>query len=114
MAKVTRVELIDDLDGTSLEDKNAETVEFSIDGQSYVIDLSKTNAKMLREDFYKYTQKATKQTTRASSERKPSGSGRSAEELAHVRTWAKENGHEVNERGRIKKDILDAFDKASS
>lgn len=39
-----------------------------------------------------------------------SASGRSPEEMAKIREWANANGHEVAERGRIKKEILDAYD----
>ena len=38
-------------------------------------------------------------------------SGKSPEELAAVRTWARENGHEVSDKGRVPKEILEAWDK---
>jgi 23S rRNA maturation mini-RNase III len=41
-----------------------------------------------------------------------SGSGKSPEELAAVRKWARENGHEVAEQGRIAKAIQDEYDEA--
>jgi hypothetical protein len=37
---------------------------------------------------------------------------RGKDELAEIRAWAKKNGHEVSERGRIKQDVLDAYDAA--
>jgi hypothetical protein len=46
MAKKVTVTLVDDFDGEGAAD---ETVEFSIDGVSYEIDLSAKNAKKLRE-----------------------------------------------------------------
>ena len=48
MAKKVTVTLVDDFDGEGPAD---ETVEFSIDGVSYEIDLSAGNAKKIREDF---------------------------------------------------------------
>lgn len=40
-----------------------------------------------------------------------SASGKSPAELAAIRSWANENGYEVAERGRIKADIVAAYDK---
>ncbi|WP_435532629.1 Lsr2 family DNA-binding protein [Streptomyces violaceusniger] len=39
--------------------------------------------------------------------RRGAADGPSAEE---VRAWARENGHEVNDRGRVPKEIRDALD----
>lgn len=41
-----------------------------------------------------------------------SGSGKSPEELAKVREWARANGHEVADQGRIAKSIQEAYDEA--
>nr|BAK19854.1 hypothetical protein [Streptomyces rochei] len=40
------------------------------------------------------------------------GSGRTREELADVRTWARENGHQVADAGMVPKRILEAYDAA--
>ena len=40
-----------------------------------------------------------------------SASGKSPAELAAIREWANANGYEVAERGRIKADIVAAYDK---
>lgn len=48
MAKKVTVTLVDDFDGAGPAD---ETVEFSIDGVSYEIDLSAQNAQKLRDLF---------------------------------------------------------------
>lgn len=115
MAKktITTVETIDDLDGTPLDEMDVESIDFSLDGANYTIDLSKANAQAFRDDFEKYVKVASRKAGRSTSTRKPSGSGRSPEELAHVRKWAADNGYSVSERGRIKAEILDAFDKAN-
>ncbi|WP_455710519.1 Lsr2 family DNA-binding protein [Rhodococcus globerulus] len=41
-----------------------------------------------------------------------SGSGRSAEQLRAIRDWAGKNGFDVSARGRIKADVVEAFDAA--
>ncbi|WNI27333.1 histone-like nucleoid-structuring protein Lsr2 [Streptomyces sp. ITFR-16] len=40
------------------------------------------------------------------------GSGRSKDELAEIRAWARKNGHTVANAGIVRKEILDAFDAA--
>jgi hypothetical protein len=40
------------------------------------------------------------------------GSGRTPEQLAAVRAWARANGHKVADKGMVAKKILDAYDAA--
>ncbi|MCX5589585.1 Lsr2 family DNA-binding protein [Streptomyces erythrochromogenes] len=40
------------------------------------------------------------------------GSGRSREELADIRTWAREHGHTVADQGMVPKRVLEAYDAA--
>ncbi|MFE4874764.1 histone-like nucleoid-structuring protein Lsr2 [Streptomyces sp. NPDC056682] len=40
------------------------------------------------------------------------GSGRSREELAAIRTWARANGHQVADAGMVRKAVLKAYDAA--
>ncbi|MFD5412474.1 Lsr2 family DNA-binding protein [Streptomyces nojiriensis] len=40
------------------------------------------------------------------------GSGRSREELAAVRAWAREHGHQVADQGMVPKRVLEAYDAA--
>lgn len=48
--EIVTVELIDDLDGSAA----IETIDFSIDGRSYEIDLNKRNATSMRRAFKRY------------------------------------------------------------
>lgn len=41
-----------------------------------------------------------------------SASGKSPEEMEKIRAWARDNGFEVKDRGRIAKEILDAYEAA--
>ncbi|MEA9986266.1 Lsr2 family protein [Subtercola sp. RTI3] len=105
MAKkvVTTTTLEDDLDGGTAD----ETVVFAIDGTEYEIDLSKANAKELRDSILKFSNKARpiKRGRRTST----ATVRNSAEDLAAIRTWARANGHEVSDRGRIAQPIQDAY-----
>jgi hypothetical protein len=118
--KITRTEVYDDLDGKIIDDGMAQKFEYSWEGKDYVLDLRPTNAEKLDKLMKPYLEastevgKAAKRTrsTSTASGRAPSGSGRSKEELQAVRDWAAKNGHEVSPRGRIKAEILEAFDAA--
>ncbi|MGW6744834.1 Lsr2 family DNA-binding protein [Streptomyces sp. NPDC055025] len=58
------------------------------------------------------TVKAGTRTTTAASSAAPNrtgGRGRTREELAAIRTWARKNGHQVSDRGTPARDVLDAY-----
>jgi len=105
MARKTFVELIDDIDGSKAE----QTVTFSLDGVSYEIDLSEDNAARLREELGTWVAKS-----RRVSGRRTRGTGASApaKDSAKVREWARENGYEVSDRGRISAEIRTAYENA--
>jgi hypothetical protein len=109
MARRMQVLFVDDLDGNELPDGQGQTVTFSLDGVSYEIDLSKDNADQLREDFKRYTQ-AGRRLGRQSADRRPAAR---RQDNAAVRAWAKDNGHEVSERGRIPAAVIAAYTAAN-
>jgi len=107
MAKEVITRLIDDLDGSEA----AETVEFGLDGKGYTVDLSKKNAAALRKALKPYVEAGS--PLRA--QRRASGRAaarHSPDRLASIREWARKNGYDVADRGRIARDIQDAFDAA--
>ena len=111
MAQRVEVVLIDDIDGGKAE----ETVTFALDGVSYEIDLSDENARKLREDLATWTGHARRAgTAKGSARRRSSGSAGSAKrsDLGAVREWARANGHNVSDRGRISAEIQSAYDQA--
>jgi len=113
MAQKVQVVLSDDLDGGAAD----ETVSFGLDGTSYEIDLSEKNAEALRSAFAEYVGHARRAGRGGgqSARRRPSATPAarsSSTDNAAVRSWAKENGHEVSERGRISAAIRDAYDQA--
>ncbi len=110
MARETTVRLVDDLDGGPADD----TVTFGLDGASYEIDLSTKNADALRDALAPYTSTARKSGggggSRGRRAAAPSAPRRAAgNESAEIRSWARANGHQVNERGRIPAAVVDAY-----
>lgn len=108
MAKQTTVTLTDDIDGSEA----AETVPFALDGKFYEIDLSAENADELRDALAGYVESARKvAASGGSAPRRASSPGSSTdrEQNQKVRTWARDNGIQVAERGRIKAEVVAAY-----
>lgn len=107
MARKTVVTHIDDLDGTAAN----ETVSFTLDQVDYEIDLSSTNAAALREALSIYISAGR----RVGGERRPRSGGSARtdkEQLDAIRRWARSNGFEVSDRGRISKAVQEAYNAA--
>ncbi|PRZ11725.1 histone-like nucleoid-structuring protein Lsr2 [Nesterenkonia sandarakina] len=97
MAQKVEVVLVDDLDGSEAK----ETVTFGLDARFYEVDLSDDNAKELRETLKKYIRKG-----RAIAPPSPQNEAR------QIRDWAVKNGHQVSSRGRLHRDIVEAYRNA--
>ena len=120
MARQTIELLIDDLDGSRLGEGEGGTVTFALQGSEYSIDLSSQHIDELNEALAKYVAAAQKISGRRTSastaaSRSNNGSAKSDSansekvDLAAVRAWARENGHEVSDRGRVSQKVLDAY-----
>jgi len=107
MAQKVQVILVDDLDGGDA----AETVTFGLDGVSYEIDLSKANAARLRESLAAWVGHARRVGGRASRGRRV-GATRGGSSSSAIRDWARAQGQQVSERGRISARIKAAYDAA--
>ncbi|WP_040836092.1 histone-like nucleoid-structuring protein Lsr2 [Nocardia brevicatena] len=106
MARKVVVTVVDDLDAESVA---AETVSFGIDGVVLEIDLSEANAAELRAAFGKWTPFARKVGgTRRVRREKPAR----AVSAKAIREWARRNGHEVPQRGRIPARVVNAYQRA--
>ena len=117
MAQKTIVTLIDDLTGEEAEDIS--TVEFALEGITYEIDLANDNAAKLRDNLARYVAAARKTSARRSGARgadRAAGnagvprSGYNRDTLRSIREWAKQNGHNVSDRGRLPLTVLHAWE----
>lgn len=106
MAQKVQVVLVDDLDGGPGD----QTVTFSYQGVAYEIDLSDANAAKLADVLAPYIGHGRKVggTARRGSARRSGGAGNSGK----IREWAKAQGLEVNERGRISAELRAKYDAA--
>jgi Lsr2 len=111
-----RVVLTDDLDGSEA----TQTISYTIDGQEYEIDLSDENAQRFHQALEPYVsnsrqvqrQNLASGRGRGNGRRRSGASGRS--DIAQIREWAMGRNMDVSRRGRIKKEIIDAYDEAHS
>jgi hypothetical protein len=102
----------DDLDGTEA----VGSVRFGLDGVDYEIDLSSAHVEELRQILAPYIAAGRKAGGAGSrpgrrSGRRGRGSGPSTSE---VREWAKAQGIEVKDRGRVPADLVVKFQAATS
>ncbi|UZN04025.1 histone-like nucleoid-structuring protein Lsr2 [Cellulomonas sp. S1-8] len=114
MAQKVQVLLVDDVDGGTAD----ETVTFGLDGVTYEIDLTSDNAAKLRDAFAQWVGSARKVSGRSSGRSAGRSSSTSSSRTARsneaqeVREWAKTNGYQVSERGRISAEVKKAYDDA--
>ena len=110
MAQKIQTLFIDDLDGSEAEG----TVRFGLDGTEYEIDLNAEHAQALRDALARYVQAARRA---GGGTRRPARSGRkgsaSGVDSTEVREWAKAQGIEVKDRGRVPAELVVRFKAAT-
>ena len=122
MAQKTVVTLVDDLSGEEAEDIS--TVEFALDGVTYEIDLDEDNSAALRDALANYVAAARRTGGRraaAAGRRRSGGAGTGTpratspggydrETSKQIREWAKGEGFEVSDRGRVPNNVVEAWE----
>lgn len=106
MAQRTEIQLIDDLDGSPADT----TVRFGVDGTAYEIDLSDAHAQELREAFQPYVDVARR--TSGAGRRPARTRGGDQPSPSTVRAWARSEGIEVSDRGRVPAELIVRFKSA--
>lgn len=113
MVQKVETRLVDDLDGSEA----VETVSFAFEGRQYEIDLNAENAARLRDglaEFVGAARRAGTAAARRGAQPAPTPTRRGAADREHsvaVREWAKANGFEVSDRGRIPGAVLTAYEQ---
>ena len=109
MAQKIQTLFIDDIDGGTAEG----TVRFGLDGTEYEIRLNARHTEELHKVLANYVAHGRKirGTTRRVSRGRNSGAG--AVDTAKVREWAKEQGIEVKDRGRVPANVVEQYQTAA-
>ena len=102
MAQKVHIVLIDDIDQSDAE----ETVTFGLDGKEFAIDLNKKNARSLRDALAPYVAHARPVSGRSL---RSAGKAASGAAPSEIRAWARENGFDVPERGRVAAEVREAY-----
>lgn len=95
----------DDIDGS----KDAETITFGLDGTTYEIDLSATNRARLADAYAPFIASARRESSSPAAHAATRTAGMRAERAA-VRAWAKEEGLDVSDRGRLSASIIRQYE----
>jgi len=103
MAQKVHIVLVDDLDQSDA----VETVSFGLDGKEYAIDLNKKNARSLRDALAPFVAHARPVSSR--SRRSASKTAASGAAPSEIRAWARNNGFDVPERGRVAAEVREAY-----
>lgn len=107
MAKKVDTYVVDDFDGS----KPAQTVRFGLHGTEYEIDLSEPHTKQLEADLERYIEAGRRVGRTGRTGR------RSEQRYAHLqaaRTWLRENGHDIGDRGRVPTELMTMFEQAQT
>lgn len=110
MARKQVVQFIDDLDGKVLEE--FVTVRWSLGDKQYEFDTSPVHADQFYQSLEKYVA-ASRRASSARQSRNGTGKVKPAEQIAVIREWARNNGYDINNRGRIPAPIIEAFETAN-
>jgi hypothetical protein len=109
MAQQIQTLFIDDIDGGAADG----TVRFGLDGTNYEIDLSDEHTDELRKALGKYIEHSRKVAGTARRSARGLRSGAPAIDTAKVREWAKGNGYDIKDRGRVPADLVAKYQEAS-
>jgi hypothetical protein len=110
MAQKIQTLFIDDIDGGEAQG----TVRFAIDGSEYEIDLSTKHDEELRAALGKYVTHARKVGGAARRPGARSTRKTSSIDTVAARAWARENGFDIKDRGRVPADVLTKYQAATS
>ena len=113
MAQKITTLFIDDIDGGAAEG----TVRFALDGTEYEIDLNAKHSEELRSALGRYVTHARK--VGGSARRAGRTAGRASRgagsvlNTTEIRNWARENGYDIKDRGRVPADLVAKYQAAT-
>jgi hypothetical protein len=97
-----------DYDSKEIPDGEQLTRAFSLDGRDYEIDLCEKHSQKFDEVLTRFREKARRVTGRVSRPKRRTAAHR--QRSADIRAWAKRNGIQVSDRGRIPAAVISKYD----
>ncbi|AZG48044.1 histone-like nucleoid-structuring protein Lsr2 [Gordonia insulae] len=111
MATVTRYEITDDIDGKPLDVDDLNVVDWSWRGVDYQFDTSTANLQRIESGRVPVSTLLTRSRRKGGRRQATTRRARSTAgvDTKQVREWARENGHDVSDRGRLPDHVVDAY-----
>ena len=111
MAERTVITMVDDIDGST---DDVVTCAFGLGDSHFEIDLNAAHREELESVLGKFVAAGRQiRGEKAAGQQRPAKVDRSDQQQAHaIRQWAKDNGYDVSERGRISRTLVEAFEAA--
>lgn len=109
MAQKIMTSFVDDIDGSEAEG----TVRFALDGDEFEIDLNAKHTAALRKALNPYVAAARKSAVARRPARRVRRGTSGGVNSTEVREWAKSQGMDVKERGRIPAELMVKFQAAA-
>jgi Lsr2 len=97
-----------DYDSREIPDGEQMTRAFSLDGRDYEIDLCERHSQKFDEVLSRFAEKARKVTNRVGKPKRRTTAHR--QRSADIRTWAKQSGMDVSDRGRIPANVIAKYE----
>lgn len=114
MAQKVQTTVVCDLHDDEVE---GSSVTFAVGGRNYELDLCDEHKAEFDDSLATYVGAARSTASRngkngTSKSRSRSNGSRSKGDRKDVREWARANGHDIGERGRIPAEVMDAYEAA--
>lgn len=97
------------LDDINNDVEAIETISFAIGSEGYEIDLGEVNIDKLTKALAPYKKAARSIAVKEVARRAANGTAGSGLNLADVRAWAKANGLDVADKGRIPEEVMTKY-----
>ncbi|MER6548319.1 Lsr2 family protein [Streptomyces sp. NPDC001250] len=112
MAQKVITTYVDDLTGEASSDISTHSI--LVDGAGVEIDLTDDNYEKLLEllNPYLHAEGARRVRGATKGKGKPKGPAGAKNDSSAIRAWAKDNGFEVSDRGRVPASVREAYEKA--
>ena len=107
MAQKVQVMLLCDLDDVNVDAE--ETLQFSLGNTAYEVDVCTKHAQQIREGLEPFVEHARKI---GGSNRRRQRAGTNGQQTAAIRSWAKDRGIHINDRGRIPASVVKEYEAA--
>jgi hypothetical protein len=109
VAQKVQVMLLCDLDDGNVDAQ--ETLLFSLGNSAYEVDVCAKHAQQIRDGLQPFITQARKTSAGSSARRRPRPAT-DRQQTASIRSWAKDHGIDVNDRGRIPASVIKEYEHA--